>query len=246
MKSLKKNLIGWLLVLSATIMLFTSCGKDNNNDTNNSNNNPVTGISLDVSTLTLAVGKDYTLTATVTPGDAADKTVTWTSSDKTKATVVNGKVTAIAAGTTTITAKAGDKTATCMVTVNNQAITANMTGKINGGPFSWTGEAQMLGDALELKASGETFMPRIVLSIPSDVITGQSYSITLYGNYKALFVNSEGFNVTADNGSITITEYDKTKKTIKGTFHLSIPESLFTPSYSITDGSFSYVYEILF
>ena len=77
----------------------------------------VTGINLDKPTLTLAIGEDYTLTATVQPDNATDKTVTWTSSSDAIATVSNGKVTAISEGTATITAQAGDQTADCVVTV---------------------------------------------------------------------------------------------------------------------------------
>ena len=59
-----------------------------------------------------------TLTATVKPADATDPTVTWTSSNPAVATVdETGKVHAVAAGEATITAQAGDKTATCKVTV---------------------------------------------------------------------------------------------------------------------------------
>ena len=63
-------------------------------------------------------GETGTITATVKPDNATNKTVTWNSSDPSVATVdQNGKVTALLEGTTTITAKAGDKTATCSVTV---------------------------------------------------------------------------------------------------------------------------------
>ena len=77
----------------------------------------VTSITLDKTTLSLAIGESYTLTATVKPDNATDKTVTWSTSDSKVATVSNGKVTAVKAGTAKITAKAGDKTATCTVTV---------------------------------------------------------------------------------------------------------------------------------
>lgn len=64
------------------------------------------------------VGKTITLTAKVSPENATDKTVTWTSSDTTFATVDStGKVTGVAAGTAKITAKAGEKTAAVDVTV---------------------------------------------------------------------------------------------------------------------------------
>ena len=78
----------------------------------------VEGVSLNKSETTLTEGATETLTATVEPVAATDKTVTWTSSDDSVATVVNGVVIAVKAGTATITAKAGDKTATCAVTVN--------------------------------------------------------------------------------------------------------------------------------
>ena len=78
----------------------------------------VTGVSLDKDTLELTAGGDSaTLRATVAPDDATDKTVTWESSDTSVATVADGVVTPVAAGTATITAKAGDETATCAVTV---------------------------------------------------------------------------------------------------------------------------------
>ena len=78
---------------------------------------PVESITLDKEKLELIVGGSATLTATVKPDDAADKTVTWSSSNPSVATVENGKVTAVKAGEATITAKAGEHTATCTVTV---------------------------------------------------------------------------------------------------------------------------------
>lgn len=80
----------------------------------------VTDVTLNKNTLTLEIGGTETLTATVAPENATDKTVTW-ESDKTNIATVdnNGKVTAIKDGTATITAKtANGKTATCTVTVN--------------------------------------------------------------------------------------------------------------------------------
>lgn len=80
----------------------------------------VTGITLNKSIFSLDVGKSETLTATVAPSNATNKTVTWISSKPEIATVSNGVVTAKAVGTTTITAKsANGKTATCQVTVKS-------------------------------------------------------------------------------------------------------------------------------
>lgn len=78
----------------------------------------VTSVTLDKTTLRLEVGGTETLVATVTPDNATDKTVTWSSSDSAVATVDDtGKVTAVMKGDATITAKAGSKTETCKVVV---------------------------------------------------------------------------------------------------------------------------------
>lgn len=81
----------------------------------------VTGVTLDKSNLSLQPGETATLTATVKPDNATDKSVTWSSSDEKVATVSSdGTVTAVAVGTATITAQAGNKTATCKVTVSDK------------------------------------------------------------------------------------------------------------------------------
>ena len=85
----------------------------------------VTGVSVSPATLSLVEGASDQLRATVTPSDAANKSVSWTSSATAIATVDNtGKVTAVSAGTATITVKTADggKTATCAVTVTTKVI----------------------------------------------------------------------------------------------------------------------------
>ena len=80
---------------------------------------PANNITLDASNLNLYVGDKKTLTATVEPGDATEQTVTWESDNPDVATVdSDGTVTAVGVGTATITAKAGEKEASCEVTVN--------------------------------------------------------------------------------------------------------------------------------
>lgn len=99
--------------------------KPNNNKNNNNNNNnkkddtiEVSSIKLSKSSLSLKVGENSTLTATINPSNATDKKVTWSSSNKSVATVdSNGKVVAVGPGTAVITAKVGNKTVTCTVTV---------------------------------------------------------------------------------------------------------------------------------
>ena len=86
----------------------------------------VTGIELNKTELTLTEGGSETLTATVTPDNATDKTVTWTSNKESVATVENGVVTAVGEGTATIKATAGGYEASCVVTVN--PATVDVTG----------------------------------------------------------------------------------------------------------------------
>ena len=80
----------------------------------------VTGVSLNKTSLILTDGGSETLTATITPSNATNKNVTWSSNNTTVATVDNsGTVTAVGAGTAqiTVTTEDGNKTATCTVTV---------------------------------------------------------------------------------------------------------------------------------
>ena len=84
---------------------------------NNTDTVAVTGITVNKSSISLTVGKSETITATVKPNNATNKTVTWSSSNTKVATVKNGVITAVGPGTATITVKAGNKTVTITVTV---------------------------------------------------------------------------------------------------------------------------------
>lgn len=78
----------------------------------------VTSVSLDKTVLSLSVGSSAVLTASVTPENATNKTITWSSGNSSVATVKDGKVTAVAPGTAVITAASyNGKTAKCTVTV---------------------------------------------------------------------------------------------------------------------------------
>ena len=79
----------------------------------------VSGVSLDRSELSLEVNKTATLTATVTPDNAANKAVSWSSDAEGVATVNGGLITAVGTGSATITVTTADggKTASCAVTV---------------------------------------------------------------------------------------------------------------------------------
>lgn len=81
-------------------------------------NNPVTAVDLDYTSITLKLGEQFRLTAKVTPDDATNKTILWSSSDTNVVTVnENGMVTSVGSGSATILAKSEDSGATSMCNV---------------------------------------------------------------------------------------------------------------------------------
>ena len=107
----------------------------------------VTGVTLAPTSATLTLGETETVTLipTVLPAEATDKSVTWSSSDEAVATVTDGVVTAVAAGTATITVTTTDgaKTATCAVTVAAPAASTYTVTLKEGtdDATSWQGKA---------------------------------------------------------------------------------------------------------
>ena len=79
----------------------------------------VTSVSLDTNSASVKVGKTVTLVPTISPSNATNKNVTWSSSNTNVATVSGGTVTGVAQGSATITVTTvdGSKTATCVVSV---------------------------------------------------------------------------------------------------------------------------------
>lgn len=92
----------------------------------------VSGVALNKKVATINVGKTVTVKATVTPANAANKTLTWTSSNRTVATVSNGVVKGVKAGRVVITAKTTDGSnisATCTVTVKQPVTSISLSKK---------------------------------------------------------------------------------------------------------------------
>lgn len=97
---------------------------------------PVASVTLNHTSISIEAGKSMQLIATVLPEDATDKTVTWSSSDETIATVEKeGKVIGHKGGSVTVTAKAGDQTVTCSVTVTQNG--SNENEGFGGGNGQW-------------------------------------------------------------------------------------------------------------
>lgn len=147
---------------------------------------PVESVSLDKSELTMVIGTKQTIYAEVTPDDAEDRAVTWSSSDENIASVnYLGEITANNFGEATISATAGGKSASCKVTVRGipvESITLNIS------------ETEMnVGKTLTLTA---TVMPE---NATDKTITWSS------SDDKIASVDKEG-TVTANSiGKVTIT-----------------------------------------
>jgi len=106
------------LSFAAVAILFSSCKTDE----------PLSGVTLDQATLSVAVGETATLVATNQPKGAVG-VVAWSTSDATIATVKDGVITGVKKGTANIVAKVGTFTATCAVTVTNATnFKASLTG----------------------------------------------------------------------------------------------------------------------
>lgn len=108
-----KKLLYYSLI-ALTLLAVPSCSKDKEDEPTTI---LISSLTLDNTSITIEEGKTFTLTATVAPDNATDKTVSWTTSDAAVATVSDGVVFAIKEGEATITATAGEKSTECTVTV---------------------------------------------------------------------------------------------------------------------------------
>ncbi|MEO1485535.1 MAG: malectin domain-containing carbohydrate-binding protein [Bacteroidota bacterium] len=116
----------------------------------------VTGVSVSPNSLSLAVGNSGNLTATVSPSNASNQAVTWSSSDTSVASVnSSGTVTANAVGSATITATTvdGSFTATSTITVSSGNPPSG------NSPWSQTGSTVFLGNSTDKVAIGRSTVP---------------------------------------------------------------------------------------
>ena len=120
---------------------------------------PVSSITLDKSEISLTVEGTETLVVTVEPEYASHKEVSWVSSDEAIATVDDdGKVTGVAAGNATITASAGDKSATCEVSVSAPAHIYSFGGlQIAQGPLCYGNNGYEIKDSWNYESYGDEY-----------------------------------------------------------------------------------------
>jgi hypothetical protein len=163
---------------------------------------PVTGVTLDKSALNLKIGETEQLTATVAPDTATNKAVTWISSDESVAMVdSNGMVTAVSAGTATITVTTEDGGFTAQSTVM-------VTDDSSGGVIPVTG-VTLDKVTLNLKVGGTE---QLTASVHPDMATNKDVTWTS-SNPGVATVDSNGKVKAISAGTATITV-----RTIDGDF----------------------------
>jgi len=212
MKTTKLVTYFLLAAIALTSTVFNACkGKDPEPPTDSTGVTvPVESISLEP-TLSITVGEYETLTATVLPANATDKTVTWTSSNANATVDENGKVTAVSAGTAIITATAGGKTATCTVTIleentNNPvtSITLNKTDlELDAGKFETLTATVLPSDATNKTVTWT--------SSNTDVATVANGKVTAINEGTAIITATAGGKTATCTITITINPltYDK-------------------------------------
>ncbi len=203
-------------------------------------NNPtieVDSIELNKGELKLETGKSGTLTATVKPDNATDKTVTWTSSDESIATVKDGVVTGVKAGTTTITAQAGEKTAVCEVTITDPQ---EPTG--DGLYLSLESVTHVLkpGDQIDVHINAKQ---NPGFAVGGAVLTWDNKAFELVNveyDEKAPAFNAESIEDNGNRGSYTISFGDDQAKE-----NFAETGTFFTVSFKILDGAEAKEYPII-
>ena len=145
----------------------------------------VTGMTLEKKSIEVEKGKTETINAIITPENATRKAITWTSSDTNVATVTNGVVKGISAGTATITAttKDGGFTDTCEVTVTQNAVTGVRISEklidLGMGYKKQITATVMPDDATDKSVEWTSENPEIAAVSDNGTITGKSYGRTV-------------------------------------------------------------------
>ena len=145
----------------------------------------VTGMTLEKKSIEVEKGKTETINAIITPENATRKAITWTSSDTNVATVTNGVVKGISAGTATITAttKDGNFTDTCEVTVMQNAVTGIRISEklidLGMGYKKQITATVMPDDATDKSVEWTSENPEIAAVSDNGTITGKSYGRTV-------------------------------------------------------------------
>jgi len=218
------KVFGIIAIFAIIGFSFAACG-----DGGGTTDVPVTGVTLNQSSISLTVGKSATLTPTVEPKNATNKAVTWSTSDETKATVANGVVTAVAAGsaTITVTTKDGGKTDTCAVTVTGGSSgIPDLSGNITISPST---NVNINTELTATYSGSETVSYQCKKGGANVGTNSNKYTPTEVGSY-TVTVSASGYNPKT---SAVVDVNDPSLSTLSGTITIS-PNSGVTINTQLT------------
>lgn len=194
----------------------------------------VTGVTLNAENTSMTTGEILTLTAAVEPADATNKAVVWNSNDHTVATVMDGVVTANAAGTATIsvTTEDGGFTANCEITVSEET---NQPVPVTGVELAPSELALKINESAALAATvhpaeadnrnlGWSSSDPVVAEVYSGVVVAKATGVV------SITVTTEDGGIT-DSCTVTVTEEELTPVPVTGivlsetTLELALGES---------------------
>ena len=193
----------------------------------------VTGVSLNAASGELTIGGQTTLTATVKPADASNKTVTWASSAPSVASVVNGVVTALAPGSAKITVKTADGGFTAEYALTVKAATSDLLAS-----YGYADNTRLsTGSGSEKAAAGYVTIGHTA-AIPIDKTRyPNGATIRVTGAVNCLGNNWSGGNNGGDSAFVLYTtggtqfsnaSYIEAKTTTAGTFTIDADKTGFT------------------
>ena len=192
-----KNIAIVAAIIVAIIAIAAAAFILTNNGNGGDDTVKVQSVSLDRTEASLVVGTNITLNATVKPTDAKDKSVAWSTSNASVATVSSGKVTAVSPGAAviTVTTNDGGYKATCTVTVTQNAV------KVTGVTLDKTQASLSQGESVTLAAT-------VVPSNATDkgvkwATSNTSVATVSNGKVTAVSPGTAIITVTTDDGGFT-------------------------------------------
>ncbi|MDR2951946.1 MAG: SUMF1/EgtB/PvdO family nonheme iron enzyme [Treponema sp.] len=175
----------------------------------------VTSVTLNTSALSLTVGGSETLTATVSPSNAANKSVSWSSSNSNVASVSGGTVYAASAGSATITVTTADggKTATCSVTVSTPDVSVTFSSlSANGSSSQTTTQLTLQFSAVISGLSASDISLSGVSGVTKGTLSGSNpYTLGISGftsgGSLSVYISKTGYSISGSPKSTTIYSY---------------------------------------
>ena len=192
----------------------------------------VTDVSLNKTSLTLTDGGSETLTATITPSNATNKNVTWSSDNQNVATVSDGVVTAVSPGSAKITATADGKSDTCTVTVTAKTYSLSVDpSTLNFGSIT-EGDTLPAAQTVTVKNTGNQTVTLEQPASTNSFVVGTLSAKELAPNTTATFTIQPKDKLPRGSYSeqITISGNDGASATLTASF--TVKEPPYTGKYS--------------